>query len=266
MDGNADMVPSSGDDGARGEQSGRVDREAILRRFEAWLNEVLAQEEPPQGIAAEILAQLEAEAGGVADGRCDLYAMWAAVTALTQEVKLQGRSFKQLSDTLAPLADLAPRLSEMQREADERARREILDVLLDLRDRLGRGLDAAHASQTQVRESTRANWRDKLFGRDTALRQTVEAVSALEAGYSLSLERLDEVLARFHVREIACQGQPFDPCSMQAVDSEETSRVPDGTVVEVYRTGYEWKGEVYRAAQVKVARWPATASSGDQSE
>ena len=33
--------------------------------------------------------------------------MWAAVTALTQEVRLQGRSFKQLSESLAPVAILA---------------------------------------------------------------------------------------------------------------------------------------------------------------
>jgi molecular chaperone GrpE (heat shock protein) len=30
--------------------------------------------------------------------------------------------------------------------------------------------------------------------------------------------------------------------------------VPEGTVVAVYRNGYEWNGEVYRTAKVKVAR------------
>ena len=38
-----------------------VDREEILRRFEAWLDRVLAAEESPQGIAAELLASLSAE-------------------------------------------------------------------------------------------------------------------------------------------------------------------------------------------------------------
>ena len=31
---------------------------------------------------------------------------------------------------------------------------------------------------------------------------------------------------------------------------------PEGTVMGVYRNGYEWEGEVYRPAQVKVARSP----------
>ena len=67
-----------------------VDREEILRRFEAWLDRVLAAEESPQGIAAELLASLSAETAAYAGGQCDMYSMWAAVTSLTQEVKLQG--------------------------------------------------------------------------------------------------------------------------------------------------------------------------------
>lgn len=41
---------------------------------------------------------------------------------------------------------------------------------------------------------------------------------------------------------------------MRAVDIEINGSVPEGTVIEVYRNGYEWNGEVYRPAQVKVAR------------
>jgi len=48
---------------------------------------------------------------------------------------------------------------------------------------------------------------------------------------------------------------------MTAVDIEETNSVPNGTVVEIYRNGYEWNGEVYRTAQVKVARTPVRKSA-----
>jgi molecular chaperone GrpE (heat shock protein) len=44
---------------------------------------------------------------------------------------------------------------------------------------------------------------------------------------------------------------------MNAVDCEESGAFPDGTVIEVYRSGYEWNGEVFRPAQVKVSRAPA---------
>jgi len=53
---------------------------------------------------------------------------------------------------------------------------------------------------------------------------------------------------------------------MTAVDIEETSSVPEGTVVEVYRNGYEWNGEVHRTAQVKVARSPDMSNPGRKSE
>ena len=243
-----------------------MDREEILRRFEAWLDGVLAAEEPPRGIAAELLSALTVEAGASANGQCDLYSMWAAVTALTQEVKLQGRTFKQLSETLAPVADLAPQLPEAHRKAQEEARREMLDVLLDLRDRLARGLDAAHASQAKMRESLRSTWTARWLARHASFRYASEAWAALEEGYRISLDRLDEVLAQFDVREIPCRGQPFDPRSMHVVDVEETTEAVEGTVVEVYRVGYEWQGAVHRPAQVKVARSPAKTSPGDDKD
>ena len=241
-----------------------MDREEILHRFEVWLDGVLPAEEPPQGIGAELLSSITAETATGTNGQCDLYAMWAAVTALTQEVKLQGRSFKQLSETLAPVASLAPQLPEMQLTAQEQARREIVDVLLDLRDRLGRGLDAARASQAKMRASLLSGWAARLVARHPTLRHAADSLAALEEGYRMGLERLDDVLAQYDVREIASEGQPFDPRSMHVVDVEETTDAIEGTVVEVYRAGYEWQGEVHRPAQVRVARKPGTNLPGDE--
>ena len=38
-----------------------MDRSQILQRFEQWLDSALAEEDPPQGIPAEILAGDQAE-------------------------------------------------------------------------------------------------------------------------------------------------------------------------------------------------------------
>jgi molecular chaperone GrpE len=240
-----------------------LEREEILRRFEAWLDGALGPEQPPEGIPDGILASITSEAEDSTEGQCDLYSLRAAVTALTQEVKLQGRSFKQLSETLTPVAELAPQLAEMKREAQESARREMLDVLLDLRDRLHRGLDATRKSRAKLYESTGSGWMARLLLRHDLLRQAGEGMTAIEKGYQMSLDHLNDVLANFDVREIPCQGELFDPSSMDAVDVQETANAEDGLVVEVYRAGYEWKGEVYRPAQVKVARRPATPLSED---
>jgi molecular chaperone GrpE (heat shock protein) len=54
----------------------------------------------------------------------------------------------------------------------------------------------------------------------------------------------------------------FDPRRMNAIESEESAAVPGGTVLEVYRSGYEWNGEIFRTAQVKVSRPPAKPATG----
>ena len=82
----------------------QMNRDEILRRLERLLDSVWADEAPPAGIDPEILSAVtgagETEADTEADRRCDSYSLWAAVTALTQEVKLQGRAFLELNRTL----------------------------------------------------------------------------------------------------------------------------------------------------------------------
>ena len=88
------------------------------------------------------------------------------------------------------------------------------------------------------------------------MEHALEVVRALEDGYRLTLGYLDDVLAQLQVQPIECLGKPFDPRRMNAVDVEETDRAAEGTVLLVYRAGYEWNGELYRPAQVRVARRP----------
>lgn len=224
-----------------------------MRQFEAWLDRVLADEEPPQGIAAELLSALETgEEPGSSDEPFDLYSLWAGMTALTQEIKLQGRAFRQLSDTLAPVADVPALLGNA---AEQRAQQKTLDLLLDLRDRLDRGARSVREAETGMAGARQSSWRTRLFGPGPEqFQQARETLAALEKGYTLGLDRLDQALGDFEARPIPSMGLPFDPRLMNAIETEETSAAPDGTVIEVYREGYEWNGKVYRPAQVKVAK------------
>jgi molecular chaperone GrpE len=235
-----------------------MSREEILRRFEKWLDGALAAEDPPRGVEAEILAAMAGDSEGrTRPAPTAAYSLWASMTALTQEVKLQGRSFKELNDTLGSQASrMAERERDLLRETERRCRKEILSILIDLRDRLGRGLESVRASEAEISKAARRGWRARLFSRpsedaaDTML-------AALKKGYELGLERLDQTLEEFNAREIPCEGQAFDPRRMNAIDRQESSAVPEGTVIEVYRSGYEWNGEVFRTAQVKVSCAPA---------
>ena len=266
-------------------------RDQIVRRFEKWLDDVLAEEEPLQGIADELFSELEgkSESGVICapDNRCDLYSMWSAMTALTQEVKLQGRAFRHLSDKLEPFSGLGESIdtvleahtealsdarriaaearavrgeheNELLRDAERRGRHEILSVLLDTRNRLVRGLKAAHESFGKLDEYRASNWPTRIFIKQgRRIGHMLDIVTGLEKGYSLSLDRLDDAMQQLGVREIPCEGQPFDPRFMNVVDVEENAEAPDGTVLEVYRTGYMLDTEIVHPAQVKVARAPA---------
>jgi molecular chaperone GrpE len=263
------------------------ERARIVLGFEVWLDQYLdramADEPAPQGLTADLLAALEngeplpplaCDPSG--DGGCDLYSLWAAMTALTQEVRLQGRTFKQLNESLSQSAQsLDTSASETRASGDEPARaqqakaqparkQEIhlpLNVLLDLRDRVERGGNTARNAAEELAQKklpSLARWLG--IGRAYAS-HTHEVLAALSHGYTLTLDTLDEALVGAGVSRIACHGQIFDPRRMTAVDIEETSTVAEGTVVEVYRNGYEWNGEVHRTAQVKVARTPERKSA-----
>jgi len=237
-----------------------MNRDEILRRFEGLLDEALASEEPPAGIDAELLTLATNESE--VDRQCDSYALWAAMSALTQEIRLQGRAFRELSEAISTQAERTAgeiraayeaREREVQRQAEHRARREILGALIDLRDRLSRGRETAGASARRSDDADRGTWLDRLLRRPSE-NPASETALALLSGYRLGIERLDALLGDFGAREIPCRGLPFDPRRMNAIDLEESDMVPDGTVLDVYRSGYEWNGEVFRPAQVKVSR------------
>ena len=223
---------------------------------------------PPRGLAAEILQAVE-EGDTASLPPVDLHALWSATTALTQEIKLQGRTFKQLADVLEPLPALAPRVEETLRAIHEvpsmaggRAEKEatdgrLVDVLLDMRDRLARGLSSAQEARARAETAQQAQgWLARLARRFLKAQEesALAAVGSLEEGYRMGLARLEAGLEELQLSEVPALGRPFDPSCMNAMEVVESSTVPEGTVLEVFRTGYTRRGEVHRTAQVRVAR------------
>jgi molecular chaperone GrpE len=237
-----------------------ADKDELLRRFGKLLDSALASEAPPAGIDPQILEAALAGDATAPDRLCDSYALWTAMTALTQEIRLQGRAFQELKHALETQAADRERLAQKdaQRETERRCRKEALNALIDLRDRLVRGRESARAARSRPMAPT--PWWARFLPKPAAP-PDAEAIDALLRGYELGIERVDQTLGEFGAREIRCQGEPFDPRRMNAIDSEETSEVPDGTVREVYRSGFEWNGEVFRTAQVRVSRARSTLNS-----
>jgi molecular chaperone GrpE (heat shock protein) len=247
-----------------------VQRDRMARDFAAWLDRALEEEPLPAGLPAELLQALRdgeplpplTGAHSAGEGS-DLYSLWETMTTLAQEIRLQGRLFKQLNETLIEKTEKEESASEPGRVAETQSgdrpqaqelRKQQIDLLIDLRDRMQRGIETVQEAAEELapeRLSRPARWLG--VARDYA-RKVQEILAALSHGYSLSLDRLDEALVACGVDRIACLNHIFDPQAMTAIDIEQTSEVPEGTVVEVYRDGYEWNGKIYRTAQVKVAR------------
>jgi hypothetical protein len=239
-------------------------RVLILQRFAKWLDDVLAEEKPLEGIAAELLSELEQGSGSETDGptgnKHDHYSTWSEMTALTQEIKLQARAFKHLNEKVEPLTGLGEsidRVLEAHKKSLSDARHELISVIIDIRDKLIIGLRSANESRRSLDETRNSSWLNKIFKNKIArINHMLEIVNSLRKGYMLGLDRLDEALQQVGVQEIVCEGKLFDPRIMNAVDIEETVDAPEGMVLEVYRIGYMSDTEVHQPAQVKVARAP----------
>jgi molecular chaperone GrpE len=65
---------------------------------------------------------------------------------------------------------------------------------------------------------------------------------------------MEVVLARQGVTRMGAAGERFDPERHEAVGVQATDEVPDRTVVEVARSGFEHDGRVLRPAEVIVSR------------
>jgi molecular chaperone GrpE len=76
-------------------------------------------------------------------------------------------------------------------------------------------------------------------------------------GTELIYQRLLESLKKLGLEPIVCVGQPFNPHMHHAVEKFETGEEADGTVLEEYQRGYNFKGQLLRPAMVKVAVTPA---------
>jgi molecular chaperone GrpE len=75
----------------------------------------------------------------------------------------------------------------------------------------------------------------------------VEGVSAID-------RKLRALLEAEGIEAMEGEGQPFDPQSQQAISYEDSTDVPDGTVIKVLQRGYSIRDRVLRPALVAVAR------------
>jgi molecular chaperone GrpE len=153
------------------------------------------------------------------------------------EAKKLAAELEDMRQTLvrhqADFANFRKRAEKESREAGQRATARVIEQLIPVVDGFEHAL-AAH------REAEYDSYRK---------------------GFELIHKQLLDNLVRLGAERIEPQGKPFDPHLHQAVDRAETTKHPDGTVLEVYQPGYVYHGRVLRPAMVRVAVHPNPASN-----
>ena len=221
-------------------------KQQALEEFRQWLDSMTASSPAPEQ---------EQEQG---TAPCDLRDLFAELAALRQEVRLQNREQSRAGRELASAAARYDAIDRVLERRDEElaafedrvsraAENRCLLPVLDLRDALVRGRDAARRLRKAGNKGRRKGAR-KLF------RRMEPGIAGVIEGYELAIRRCDRMLAQFGVRGVPTVGARFDAGTMHAVDTRRVKERTEGVVVEEYVSGFVRDGAVLRLAEVAVNR------------
>jgi len=127
-------------------------------------------------------------------------------------------------------ADLENFRRRTVREKDELrqyATGRVLEELLPVLDNLALGISAAKAPNADLKN--------------------------LVGGIGMVQEQLKSALSNHGLKEINPIGQKFDPNQHESISSQPSAEVPEGSVLQVVRTGYTLNGRLLRPASVIVS-------------
>ena len=234
-------------------------RATLLERLNHHLDE-LDLAEAQEGDVAETPTATRMAGGAADDEVRDLFSVFVEIAATRNEVRAQSRivkdaldQFRSVFETLQSSNDA---LDRELRHAHERAREQARTVLrpllidiIDVRDRLAAGLAAGPP------ERARPWW--------APWRRSAALPDPWRQGMEMTLRRLDSVLADRRVTPIVTVGRPFAPAVARVVATRDDPSVAEGRVIAEVRAGFEWDGELLRAAEVIVAK---RAGANDQSD
>jgi len=150
------------------------------------------------------------------------------LSALLEDARAKADdNWDQLLRARAEIENLKRRHANELEKAHKFALDGFVRELLQVRDSLELGHDAAQEEQTSV--------------------------DRLREGTELTLKLLKDVMGKFGVEEINPEGEPFNPDFHQAMTMAPRADVPPNTVVSVVQKGYLLNGRLVRPALVIVS-------------
>ena len=162
--------------------------------------------------------------------------------------------------------DLQARLEEAEREREQFkgiAARAQAD-LVNYRRR-------AEEEKNEIRRNAKSTLLMKMLSTVDDLDRALAMIpSDQSAGWSEGIElvrrNVVNTLDAEGVTKVETLGKPYDPAYAEALLFRETEDGDEGTVIEVFKEGYMYKGRVLRAAQVVVAKRPEQPETDDSNE
>lgn len=122
-----------------------------------------------------------------------------------------------------------------------------------------------------LKESTRQRTLGEVVGIYDLLQMAVDAarnaqdVSSLRQGIEMTFGELKRTFSSFGVTAVDATGQAFDPALHQAVGTEPSDEIPEGTVIRQWKPGFKIGDKLLRPAVVVVSSGPAKASDVESS-
>ncbi|HEY7913023.1 MAG TPA: nucleotide exchange factor GrpE [Blastocatellia bacterium] len=149
--------------------------------------------------------------------------------------------------------DTTQQVLSLEREL-QRARELYLRTLADF-DNYRKRVERERASAARAgKRGLILSMLDVLDSFDRAIEQMKGADPALIEGLEAIRRKTAGVLEAEGVRPFESKGEMFDPELHEAVARVDTNEHPPGAIVDEFRRGYRWDGEVLRHSEVSVAR------------
>ena len=159
--------------------------------------------------------------------------------------KTGGAALKdQLLRALADAENARRRAKKDVEDARNYAISRFAQDLLGVADNLGRAMDNIPADK----------------------RESDDAVKAIAEGIEMTAREFETALARHGITKIDPLGEKFDYNLHQALFETAETDQPDGTVVQVFQTGYTIGDRLLREAMVGVAKGGTQPAADDEAE
>ncbi|WP_201456724.1 nucleotide exchange factor GrpE [Chlamydia sp. 17-3921] len=173
----------------------------------------------------ETLPDHEEEEHKIPNSETEIQDLQQEIIALKAELQEKNDKY------LMTLAESENARKRMQKERQEFMQYAVENVLIDFLNPI-ESMEKALNFTTQMSEDVK-NW---------------------AVGFAMILGQLKQIFSDKGVTEYSSLGQKFDPFLHEAVETQETSEAPEGTILEEFSKGYKIGDRPIRVARVKVAK------------